>query len=246
MEITNDFEIFKSDGNNCSNINRSKLIHIFLFFNIQYGIPIENIFLTFNLLRKLSLSNDNYIFNGILLYSLTTKLVSHFQIPLQDIIVLVNSNCNIKIRNVDELNNKIYSLLESLNWDIDVQTLLSYISDIPNEHKMNYLIISLIMLCDVKYDVFSGSFGYKIITTLLQCLDNVNTIHVENKYQIFHVLNDVVISLHNMKENNLIQGKIIKTYFELIGITNFSEWVSEISMQKIIKCFDITNIKTSK
>ena len=240
LEIINDFEIFKPDSINCSNINRSKLMHIFLFFNIQYGIPIENIFLTFKLLHKLSLSDDHYIFNGILLYSLTTKLVSHVQISLQDIATLVNSNCNIKVKNINELNDKIYLLLESLNWDIDEYTSMSYISDVSPEHKMKYLIISLIMLCDVKYDVLSGSFGYKIITVLLQCLNNTNTVtvHVENKYQMLHVINDIIISLHSMKENDLIQGKIIKAYFKLIGIDNFSEWVSKINIHKIINVFD--------
>jgi len=132
-------------------------------------------------------------------------------------------------------------LLESLDWNIDTHTLISYLSVIPESYKLKYLMISLIMLCDVKYDVFSVQYTHKIIMILLKCMNNNKIVNIENKHQTFHIINEIIISLCNMKENNFMEGELIKTYFELIGISNFCELVSEINMKKIKKYFDIHN-----
>lgn len=234
----NDSEIFKPNNGKCSNLTRSKLMQIFLMVNIQCNIPIENIFIAFRLLRDLDVGEDEYIQNGIILYSLTTKLVSHIQIPLTDVMRLINFNCNTKINDINQLNSKILELLNFFEWDIDKNTLISYIGNIETRNKMNYLIISLIMLCDVKYDVLTVGFCNKAISILLDYIDGKQaTYEINNKYQMFHILNDILLSIRNMDDNNLIQEMAVKKYFESIGITNFSEWAKNIDPQKILKVF---------
>jgi serine/threonine protein kinase len=236
-----EMEIFGPNNGKCSNITRSQLIQIFLMININFNIPIENVFLTFKLLRKLNIEDSEYIFNGIILYSLATKLVCHVQIPLDEIIKLINLNCSQKISSVEELNLKILELLNFFEWDVDVNTLIGNITKVPAKDKMNYLIISLVMLCDVKYDVLSTSFSYKIISIIIDCMNDKKLslkLNVDNKYQLFHVLNDVVLSIKDMNENNLFRNTIVKSYFESIGIKDLNKLMLKIDLQKIFTRFN--------
>lgn len=226
--------IFNQHGFSEDNSIRSKLLQLFLMCDIKNDIPIENIFLTFRLLYTLGKSNEiTYITNAIILFSLTTKIVSFVEISIVNTIDLIKHATNIML-SPKELLNKMFNLLQMLNWDIDTNTLISYISEINNNNKMHYLIISLSIVCDRKYDIFSIEYLHKIITLLLNCMNTTKTIYVENIYMISHLLNNILDSIKQINDDRSIQGKLIFEYLKSFSIDNL--------MNKLIN-IDISNVK---
>ena len=226
--------IFDQHGFSEDNSIRSKLLQLFLMCDIKNDIPIENIFLTFRLLYTLGKSNEiTYVTNAIILFSLTTKIVSFVEISLVNTIDLIKHATNIML-SPEELLNKMFNLLQMLNWDIDTNTLISYISEINNDNKMHYLIISLSIVCDRKYDIFSMEYLHKIIMLLLNCMNTKKTIYVENVYMISHLLNNILNSIKQINDETSVQGKLILEYLKSFSIDNL--------MNKLIN-IDISNVK---
>lgn len=85
---------------------------ILLALTIKYNIPIECIFITTKLLEKNKNKLDTTTENAIILFSLVLKLLTNNQIPLADIAKLISS---------EDTNDKIYVLLDKLDWNIDCE-----------------------------------------------------------------------------------------------------------------------------
>jgi serine/threonine protein kinase len=226
------YDMFEKSGFSEQNFIRSKLIQLFLACDIKNNISIENIFLTFKLLYKLKQSDENtYMTNAIILFSLTTKLVSPIEISIGDMIYLIKYMTGNDI-SINDLSTNMFNLLETFNWDIDIESLISYIPKVPKNVKMHYLIISLALLCDRKYDVFTINNLYKMISSLLNCLQNTKITHIENVYDETHLLNDMLESINKMDDTTSMQGKLIKEYLISIDVEYLMEDLKTICLHR--------------
>ncbi len=229
----NMYDMFEIDGFSEQNFVRSKLIQLFLACDIKINIPIENIFLTFKLLYKLQRTDEaTYITNAIILFSLTTKLVSPVEILLIDTVHLINYMTKIDM-SIDNLTNIMINLLEKLNWNTDVESLISYVPCIAKNVKMDYLIISLALLCDRKYDIFTTDYLHKMILLLLDCGKNTQIIYVENIYMVSHLLNNMLESINKMDDSASMQGKLIKEYLNSIDCDYLLEKLKNIDISNL-------------
>jgi len=218
---------------------RTKLIQLFLTYNIKNNIPIENIFLTFKLLYKRDTCTDNkYITYAIILYSLATKIVSFVEIPLVEVINLIEEFTGTIISRSDLLY-KMISIVESSNWDIDTETLMSHAQNINNKNKMNYLIISLLLVCDKKYDTFSVEYLYKAILLLLNCIDNKKAIYVENICLISDLLNNIANSIQRLNIKSSQERCLILEYLNCFSSGHLIDKLTHIDPMRIKQCLQI-------
>ena len=231
--LCNMYDIFEVSGFSEQNCIRSKLIQLFLACNIKNNIPIENIFLTFKLLYKIEKTTEVvYITNAIILFSLTTKLVSSVEILLADTINLIKYMTDINI-SIDNLIATMLNLLETLNWNIDVESLISHIPKFQKNEKMEYLIISLALLCDNKYDIFKTTYLHKMISLLLNCTKNKKIISIDNIHTATHLLDDMLKSINNMDDDTSMQGKLIKEYLRSVNVDYLLEDLKKINISML-------------
>lgn len=224
-------EILCSEGNIVSEKSRHNIIKLLLTINIQNNIPIENIFLTVKLLLKLKNSNDN-IGNSLLLYFLTTKLVSNITISTEDITNIINVYAPTFLKK--DVNSHMFEILNELNWDIDIKTLISYTSNVAKRYSIKYLLISFVTLCYPQYDIFDTKFLHDTILLLIKCSSN-NKIDkkIDNKYQTYYAASSIAESIKNIQTDKNVLHDIFNKYCESIGYTNFNNIID------FKKCFSL-------
>ena len=223
---------------------RQKLQIIFelLRMNINNNFSHENIFLTIENLKKLKChSSDDYYISGYILYYITTKLVSNIEFNMFEMLTFINSKqINNKIRSIYELNTLMLNILFTLNWNIDVDTQFSLIVNIDDKYKSVYSILSLIMLRDKYISLFSQSFIFNILNTIIDHYvpDNLSTYKILCKLVHYktHILRDPIFS--NSYTNNHVIFKIIKN---IENVINKKTQFDEILFNHLVNLSDIAD-----
>lgn len=220
-------EILMPSDNTLPDTLRYYILTLLLQFNMQNCIPVENIFITLKLLPKLkNMSVAEIIGNSLLLYFLTSKLVSNVMIKIDDIANILNTYAPKYI--IKNVNFHMLKILELLNWNIDVQTLISYTSNIKQTYTIKYLLISIVVLCHSQYDIFDINFLSEAIIILIKCSsgEKIDGHQINNKYQMYYAIGNIIASIKNMQIGNHPMSNIIKEYCKSIGFANFETFIN--------------------
>lgn len=227
-------ELFKKSVNNSVGSVKNLLLESFLQLDIINLISIENIFLTFELLNKIKYNSiDDYITKGFILFQLTTKLITLKDFKSLDILQIINKNITIKIKSTDDFNNITLDILNSLNWDIDIQTQISLVINLGKEFRLKYILISLAIISDDKLNVFSNDFLHEMILLLIRYIEgDINCIASYNNPFLASTTIRLIINsinkINSTKENNLY--KLIKIYFKNNNSDDFLNYFSKINL----------------
>lgn len=150
---------------------RKSFVVKLLGFNILNKITVENIFMTVMLLEQKNYDDyDDYLKTGMILYYLTTKIVTTIEISSLDIFNLTNEmliNSEKHFSSVKDFNKIVINVLSSYNWDIDVDTQLTYLQYVPDKLREMYTTLCLIVL--LSDDLYTISFEY-IHTSIMSIL----------------------------------------------------------------------------
>lgn len=201
------------------NKKRVQLINTFLFCNTVNSVPVENIFLTMKLLEKVKYKNDDeYIKNAMILFYLTTKLVSTNEVSSLETMKLTNSmmiNKNYHFLSLKNFHECVINLLFNLDWNIDVDTQVNYIQDISENLRIRYLVISLIILFSDELLIFTNEFMHKIIMNIIDPSQSVYRID-ESNFLEKKILSKILEEIKNVnnKDNYLYQS--LTTYLRSI------------------------------
>ena len=218
--------------------------------NYQNDINSENIFIAFKLLNKLKIRCDEeYISNGIILYYLATKIVSFKQLSLLNIINLITIFTKTKSLTTKELINKINNILRDIDWDIDEPTLYNNIyysydtnyvktSHISKKIDYMYLIMSFVIMSDIKYDYFSVKYCHEIIMTILSFVNNDRVkLNCKITYQMQNMMKELIMTINKINIDDNI-GLLINKYI-IKNNYNLSDFLEKI---KLIDVKDLTDL----
>jgi len=168
-------------------------------------------------------------------------LVSNIEFNMFEMLTFINSKqINNKIRSIYELNTLMLNILFTLNWNIDVDTQFSLIVNIDDKYKSVYSILSLIMLRDKYISLFSQSFIFNILNTIIDHYvpDNLSTYKILCKLVHYktHILRDPIFS--NSYTNNHVIFKIIKN---IENVINKKTQFDEILFNHLVNLSDIAD-----
>lgn len=231
--------IFKNNNlkqYNCSQELRNKLFMLLLILNLQNNVGVENIFITFLLLSKLPYDQQTYLQNGIIVYSLATKITSDIEISMFNIEQLILLSTGNVILN---LNSYVNNILNKLSWDIDVETLYSYSINVPENIRIQYISLALIIICNTKYDIFQLSYLYKMICVLIFYYDSVSSgeplpdvVNID-KYKLYHHVNEMMVAIKNIFNTDI--EKVIKMCLKNEKVDHFLNWSNNFQMDNLKK-----------
>ena len=220
-------------NNEYDSSTRNELLELLLFMSTEYNIPIEAIFITIELLQKLKyICKTNYLINGLLLFSLVTKLVSPVEFPIEYLIYVITTTlkCVITKKCVD---NKIVNLLKKFDWNIDIPNLLNFILKIPSDQRMTFISVALIMLFYDEFYSLSLNCTFLVIKIILGMTKNKSTVHqIKQQDNIkTHVSN--VLNYANHFNQTKYFG-VYLNYFEHIEVSDPLDWTNKCNMSRIV------------
>jgi hypothetical protein len=217
------YEILCSYNNIIPEKSRHNIIGLLLTINMQNNISVENIFLTFKLILQFK-NGENNIGNCLLLYFLTTKLVSNIKISTDDATNIINAYAPSFLKK--DVNIHMFEILKFLSWNIDIETLMSYTPNVPKKYAMKYLLISFVTMCYPQYDIFDTKFLHDTILLIIKSSTN-NKINekIDNKYQTYYAISSIAESIKNIQNDKNILSDIFDKYCKSIGCTNFNNMI---------------------
>lgn len=201
-----------------NNTDRFFMMNMLIGVNTENSLPIENIFITFELIDKHEPKFD-YKIDAILLYTLTTKLIcnSHFSTSAVLDMIKKISHCEIDIIDV---NKKIGQILEHYSWDLDKKTLISYLPEIHSQLKKKYIVVSTFVIYLSKYIGYSNSYKKQLICNVLNlCNKNSTKNSTKNKINVknYHMdTNQIKNMLKLLKKN--IDNDLLIEYFKTVNL----------------------------
>lgn len=206
---------------NCNNFRkyddydktRNKILEVLLVYNICNNISIENIFMTFKLVTLLQFSNNvNHIKYCVILYGIVTKLVSNISFTIDNLLTIINNIDNEIQTTKNEIKLKMINISKKLNWNFDIDTLISYVHIIPEKIKLQYLMISISLLRDPQYDYMDTSYLFEAIMTIID-KDKLCKLHITKQF-----CKNINMALVEMENDNSSLGTVIRKYLECIEI----------------------------
>lgn len=218
-------EIFRQFKKSDYVVKKNEILCDFLMLDILNNIPVENIFMTFNLIHQTNYkTEDEYIINCFVLFYITTKLVCTKEFNNLDFMCLLNKKISKSIKSVSYFNEIVINTLFLLDWDIDVETQISFITSLEREIRVKYIIISLAILCDNKLSIFSNHFLHQMIILLLE-LENGNIDVIskyENSYLATHVIKLIIESINKLNcESTNPLNDLTNAYFKNLGCPDY-------------------------
>lgn len=215
----------------CEN-SYAEILEDLLRLDILNNIPVENIFMTFKLIDKIGYKNkEEYICNCYLLFYVTTKLVCMKDFNVTDIMALINLKLKVqKIKSLKQFHSNVINILCVLDWNIDVDTQISFLSNIDKSIRTKYILINLAILSDYNLTIFSDKFLYEIVLMMLE-LENGNTQLLktyDNHFLITATIKMIINSLKKIKNNDSSLNKMIQLYFKSVGNLNYVGWIEKI------------------
>ena len=252
--LLSDCEIFCNPVINSNSFRRGQqrcnLIQIYLHLNISNCVPVENIFIALKLMNLVSIkSADEYMIVGLILYYLTTKIVSNKEVNSVDIMSYINwmVSKELKIRSLRDFNKRVIALLFELNWNIDIDTQISHIQTLNDSNKTKYLEVCLTLLCCPEYDVFSYDFLHKVVLAILECCIESTTKHVietDNHHLLLSVATKILTSLKDMKLNNTSTiNEVLMAYFKSTNNYDYLEWIDRVDLKRICGLGSVVKMK---
>lgn len=215
--------------------DRSYMMNILMGINTENLLPIENIFITFQLADTHEPKID-YMTDVILLYSLVTKLICNSHFPITNVVDMIKKISGKDVNALD-VNIQIGIILKHYEWDLDVRTLMSYLPEITKNLKKKYMVLSTLITYASKYVGFSTSYKKELICHILNiCRTAKSGIKIQMKLKNYHRdINQIKHMMKILKEN--IDNGLIIGYFRAVNL------LSEYKCLKLYLCNNISKFE---
>lgn len=219
-----------------NNNDRKFTMDMLIGLNTENKLPIENVFITFQLLDN-NVPLFDYKTDAIMLYSVVTKLIcnSHFQ--LISILEILRKVSGTEI-DITELNKKIGKLLEYYKWDLDQKTLISYLTEIDKKFVKRYIVMAICVLYSSRYVSISNSYKKDLILNILNVCFPIkckfkHKMKFKNFYRDFGEMKNMMKTIKCVLDNGLIIG-----YISSVGLMEELRWL-KIYLHNDISKFEI-------
>ena len=103
---------------------------------------------------------------------------------------------------------QMMNISKKLNWNFDIDTLMSYVHIVPEKIKLQYLTISISLLRDPQYDYIDSSYLFEAIMTIIDKYKSCK-LHITKQF-----CKNINTALVEMENDNSSLGIIIKKYLE--------------------------------
>lgn len=191
------------------NKDRAFMMNMLIGINTENLLPIENIFITFQLVDNREPKFD-YKTDVVLLYSIVTKLICNSHFPITSVMDMINKISKKDVDTVD-VNKQIGMLLEHYGWDLDVKTLMSYLPKINSKLRKKYIVLATFIMYVSKYVGFTTNYKKEIICHILNICSTTKSgsnkqIKLKNYHRDINQINHMLKILKENMDNGLIIG----------------------------------------
>lgn len=212
---------------------RRKIFDNLIKLNTDNTLPIENLFLTFNLSDNCNKKNRNkkYVINTVIIHSLTTKLICNSSVPLVGIIKIIENILNVRNSNISvcKLNEYVSDVFTTYNYNFDIDTLFSFLPDIEKRDHKKFIIIAFYMVYDINFNNLSLSYKKNIIIKIINMIEIVKNNQKYYKIKLCNFYRD-------MNEIKKIIKAILK-YIDIDVVVKYFKSINLFDDYVIIKYF---------
>jgi serine/threonine protein kinase len=214
---------------------RSFMMDILLGLNTENGLPIENIFITFQLVEKQE-PKFCYKVDVFLLYTLVTKLICNSHFPTTSMINIIKKISGEDIDTID-INKKIGIILEHYGWDLDVKTLMSYLPELDRKLIKEYIVLSIFITYVPTYKGFKNSYKKELICHVLNFCSVIKSGRKKSlKLKKSHFDRNQIKRVVKLLRDNIDNGLII-------GYLSSVNLLQEYKYLKMYLCNDISKFE---
>lgn len=215
--------------------DRTFMMNMLIGINTENVLPIENIFITFQLADKREPKFD-YKTDVVLLYSLVTKLTCNSHFPMTSVMDMIKKISGKDVDTMD-VNKQIGIILEHYGWDLDVRTLMSYLPEINVKLIKKYIVLSTFITYISKYVALGNAYKKELICHILNiCSTTKSGIKKQIKLKNYHRdINQINHMMKLLKEN--IDNGLIIGYFRSVNL------LSEYKCLKLYLCNNISKFE---
>lgn len=208
------------------------LLKILLHIDINFNISVENIFITFGILRKylnkikipfeLNANKEQiFLIFGIVIFTLTTKLVSKIEFEYDYTISIIKYHCNLQIT-TNELSEIIFNILDtsSMKWNIDIENPLNFTNSIPKDILNKFTTLLLCVLLVPEFEMLNALSQKDTIVKFLSGSD-----HIVKSDPMFLI---ILQTLKKMIQTQDDHFNLIRDYYFNMTNEDFSFWILNI------------------